>query len=389
MEQTSLISEINKLLETQEWESTKVSSLLIRIRDHLSLLDPSSVKATAIKVDDKYKISKLTDLIEFEQSGWSLVIENSISNLKLYLLEEKIQRTHSIDRAVNFNSLVDILDNLENFTSKTLSYGELQIALKQLKRIILCCSSWRHESICLQIEKTLKIPSISWINPAFALLLAHIEQIDPLPTLVIWSGDTITEFAFLNLPNDKKTLSFSVSQNGMIQYGQESLIQDLFCYLIYPQWESLISRTLPRLHIEPAKTGQADSTIRGILKAQLESHPLGSLLLKSTFLAQDILQDNEFFSSQLQGQVWEIKRSDYYTKVVFPYLEYLKVSMEDMLKISLAEVKQVVWGGKLLESIHLSSLPWARQNFKDAKFYSGMNLDYAINNILNYPALFI
>jgi hypothetical protein len=389
MERAELISKINRLLETQIWEPHEISSLLVQVRSYLIGDESDPLATPAIEIEDGQKISKLTDLVDFIRHGWSLMIENSTNSIRLHLLDEAAKRSYPLHPSISSNSLVEILQNLETCTNSELSSDELAKALSVCKRVMLCCSTWRHEAVCLQIEETLKLSDISWLNPAIVLILSHLEQLEPIPTLVIWSGDAITEFAYVNLPKQRNILSSCFWRTGSIKYGQESLLQDIFCHLLYPQWESQLSNILPKLHLSPAIVGQADSLTRGILKAQLESHPLGSALLRSTVLTNQILQEQDYYVSRLQGKSWEMNRSDYRTRIVAPYLEYLQVSIEDILKISLSDIQQVVWGGKVLESIHLSSLPWASQNFPSARFFSGLALELGIEHILDYPALFV
>ncbi len=377
MEKASLIKAIDDLLQAEVWDKQEAFLVLQEVRDYLLAPPPTQVD----------KISKLTDLIDLlpDQKHWSAIFEYRNDQRNFHLIEKISKRLYSFTLPLAHFSLSEILVNPDKLSNSELTPNELTQAFNSLRKLIICCPTGEYETLSLEVENNLKIDQISWLNPSVGLILSELEQLDSLPTLAIWTGKTTTEFAYLDLPNQKNKFSSNLCKIGSIQYGYEALIQDLFCHMIYPQWKGQLNNTIPAINLNPARAGQADWQNRNTLKIQLDQHPLGHALLKLTVLLAEILQFQGEYTSHLRKEPWQVQQAQYDTEIVSPYLEYLMISIESILKITIPDVKQVIYGGKLLELIH----PQSSGIFSHAKLYKVVKLEQGIGNILNYPDLFV
>lgn len=372
MERASLIRAIDNLLVTQIWDRQEVFSLLQQVQAYLASLD-----------QQVETINKLTDLVDLpEQQDWSGLLDCSNNQANFYLLEKTLKSFYPLTISGNWED--EIFTNPENLSSSTLTPNELNKTLNSLEKLIICCPTGQYESLSLEVEKNAKFNQINWLNPAFGLILSELEQLNPGPTLAIWTGEATTEFAYIDLPIEKNTISYNLGQIGSIQYGHESLLQDLFCYLIYPQWQDQLNNITAPIKLNPARAGHADSHNRNILKEQLAEHPLGPSLLKFTILLEEILQLQQDYSSQLRKKPWQVNCSQYYSQIVDPYLEYLQVSIESILKIRLSDVQQVVYRGKLIESVQSQ----AYKIFTQAALHNAKELEIGFARTLECPVLF-
>ena len=151
-------------------------------------------------------------------------------------------------------------------------------------------------------------------------------------TLVISAGATTTELALVNLLGDLKNLSHKDFCLGSLPYGGNAIDQDIFCQLLYPQMseQQLQQLSLPS-DVELPLPGQPDQQKRDRLALILQSTAFGQALLKATAYLKQILQHKDQFSLELGTARWLVKRSDFETQIIAPFIQQLNRQLNALM----------------------------------------------------------
>lgn len=265
-----------------------------------------------------------------------------------------------------------------HFEAVGLSGESLQAALNQVAGVILGYANLQGESrnrleqVVLDSQILRDRDRLFLVPDAIAALITHGEFAappSPLTALVIHIGANETEMALLTLP---APLSSFIQGNwtlSRLAYGGTSLLQDLLCQLIYPQWTALLHPCVPELDQNLPQPGTADSLKREALSLRLQDHPIGQACLKAAHLAQLILQQQETFTCHLGQQPWGLKRQDVADRIVRPFLQELGGAIAQLLSqagTSESAIGQVICYGHTTSLIQYALAPWLAQKFPHA-----------------------
>jgi hypothetical protein len=144
-------------------------------------------------------------------------------------------------------------------------------------------------------------------------------------TLAINIGATTTEIAVVDLPDNLQNLTYSDFTVYSLPYAGNTIDQDIFCQLLYPQLSEQQHQQLLlcTCDLELPLPGQPDKTRRDRLVSLLQSTPLGQALLKATGYLKLILQHKEEFTLQLGTDQWVVKQQDLEVRVIQPFIQQL------------------------------------------------------------------
>lgn len=102
------------------------------------------------------------------------------------------------------------------------------------------------------------LDQIVWVPKAIAVALSYLSPAETTRnTLIIDVEETITELALVNVKNP---LSSVISQQ--LTYAFNSIYTDILCQLIYPQWQSQITKISSRLQWYFPQVGSTELLLR-------------------------------------------------------------------------------------------------------------------------------
>ncbi len=186
-------------------------------------------------------------------------------------------------------------------------------------------------------------------------------------SLILDLAITNTELALVKLPEPVYTLTEDEFAVTSLDYGSHALEQDIFCWLIYPQWRSQVN--LPFSQSCFPQPGNPDPLKRQEFAQYLQQYPLGRAFLEAARLSKLILQEQAAFTSELTNQPWGITRSEISDKIIQPFLELIDYQINLLLsqrKITNVGIGQVFVSGETSLAIEYVLSVWLRDKFPQA-----------------------
>jgi hypothetical protein len=180
--------------------------------------------------------------------------------------------------------------------------------------------------------------------------------------LVIYGGKNFMQLALMQQPD------FILTN---LAYGVEQLEQDIFCQLIYPQWQPEFAPFLPNLTNPIPPVGLGEPELRENFLAHLNNHSLGTYLLQVAQLTRLILEQQNLVTSHLKEKPWQVQRSDLESQIFTPLLAQLGREVQSLLsqrQLNSIDLAQVVVTGPLLENFPLLR-DWLSENFPQSAIY--------------------
>lgn len=151
-------------------------------------------------------------------------------------------------------------------------------------------------------------------------------------TLVINAGAITTEIALVDLPDDLQDLTYSDFTLHSLPYAGNAIDQDILCQLLYPQLsQQQQQQLLLNSDLELPLPGQPDPQKRDRLTSLLQSSALGQALLKASGYLKLILQHKDEFTLELETNRWTVKRLDFESSVVLPFIQNLNLELNTLL----------------------------------------------------------
>ena len=194
-------------------------------------------------------------------------------------------------------------------------------------------------------------------------------------TLAINGGATTTELALVEFSQDLKNLAHRDFRLWSLAYGSDSLAQDIFCQLLYPQMsEAQLQQISLEGNLELPLVGQPERSKRDRLSLLLQSSALGKALLKAAGYLNQILQHKEEFTLELGTDRWLVCRKDLETLVVEPFIQQLHQGLKTLIietGLSEAKIQRVVCvGGAILGRLE----QWIQHKLPDTTIVQAPNL---------------
>ncbi|OCR02842.1 hypothetical protein BCD67_16320 [Oscillatoriales cyanobacterium USR001] len=186
------------------------------------------------------------------------------------------------------------------------------------------------------------------------------SKIAPGGTLIINSGAVTTEIALVNLPENPEKLTYSDFTCQSFAYAGNALDQDIICQLLCPD------EFLGKLNELP-RAGYADVAARYKLQQHLQSHPLGQELLAAAANLKIVLQEEDSFKVEIEGDRWEVKKRDLESKVLVPFVQQLNREVNTLLSrvgMSTVAINQAICVGGNGSWLGISR--WLRQKLPNA-----------------------
>ncbi|ELR97491.1 hypothetical protein [Gloeocapsa sp. PCC 73106] len=262
---------------------------------------------------------------------------------------------------------------LHGAQTKELTQGLLRRALGKLKGIIVNFpSSWSdtyhfnlRESI-LQTYLVQEARQIFYLEEAIASLLGRFKEQELAPgwTIVINAGNSTTEIALVNLPQNWQKLSYTDLSLETISYAQRAVEQDIIIRYIYP----LFAQEIPAINSELPQPGKIEEFKRYQLDQYLQSYSFGFSFLEAARLIILMLQTQTRVNISLGAYNCAVNGHDFQETILQPYLSEQEQILEQMLterNISTAEIRQVICSGglSLVISHHLQA--WIVSKFPE------------------------
>jgi hypothetical protein len=256
----------------------------------------------------------------------------------------------------------------EEANSQVLGKEELQTALNQVTRLVVNRpQGGENQELWLAevLRRTHRNSPIDFQEIALAAWLGLGEQLPAAESscsLVLYGGSNFMQLALIHCQD------FTFTN---LAYGVEQLEQDIFCQLIYPQWQREFAPSLPNLTNLIPPVGLGESALRQKLLGTLENHPLGISLLQVAQLTRLILQQQNLVSTYLKEKPWQVRRSDLENQILTPLLAQLEGEVQNLLRqrqLSSADLAQVVVTGPFAENFPLLR-DWLADKFPGSSIY--------------------
>ncbi|ACK71089.1 hypothetical protein PCC7424_2677 [Gloeothece citriformis PCC 7424] len=323
-----------------------------------------------------------------EASSFRLPI-NSYSSFELESLKSQLTKLDSLPDNIWFKLITlfsifnlnntDVSENLKVMTHD-LEQSALDSALQDLKGVIFSSPTDWKTTYQSQLKKAMLAThlvedenQIFFLEEAIATFLAHLPlgtnselSRSETVTLVINSGATSTDIALVIPPNPLETLSYDDFLLTQLAYGGNTLEQDIFCQLIYPQWMTQLNPPLTQFPGIVPQPGKPEPDKREQLKQCLERHPIGNSFIEAAKLAKLILQQQNSFTSQLGGQSWTLQRHDLEKIIIRPFLDSLEEQIQYLLSqknLTFDDIEQVILSGGTILSLWYSLSNWINEKF--------------------------
>ncbi|HBE16335.1 MAG TPA: hypothetical protein DEG17_06650 [Cyanobacteria bacterium UBA11149] len=195
-------------------------------------------------------------------------------------------------------------------------------------------------------------------------------------TLAINCGATATEMALVDVPNNWEYLTYKSFKLRSWGDGGNGIERDIFWQLLYPQMSEKQLEALaltpdlemPLSHQAEAKKSDGNfHPIRDMAASKLSTSALGQALLKACGYLKLILQRKAEFTLELGNDSWLVKRQDFESKVMMPFVEQINREVNALL------VEGKVLGTEIIKVICIggtSNFPaiqkWLQQKFPNA-----------------------
>jgi hypothetical protein len=148
-------------------------------------------------------------------------------------------------------------------------------------------------------------------------------------TLAIDAGASRTELVLVNLPIDPTTLTYSNFQRHSFEYGGCAIDQDIICQLFLKAPILQADLGIPNTYIP--RPGESDTIARISLRQWLESSPSGLSALELAQQVKVVLQEQEQFTFTWNDRPISVKRQDWESLVLLPYVQRLNRELNVLL----------------------------------------------------------
>ncbi|MGK7956635.1 MAG: hypothetical protein AB4063_15505 [Crocosphaera sp.] len=308
--------------------------------------------------------------------------KKSLRKLEVYCLSELL-RLCKLTVSAHENLLENVKEKLTAFNQMIeLSFVKvahdifLKNILEKLKAIVLVGSSnWTKkdrnllEKIVTENLKLSQAKEIIWIPQPIALTLSYtsqnISKEAPLSCVINLAGTT-TELSIIDL--SKVSISGIISQQ--LFYGLQSINQDVFCQLIYPQWAKKAPSMFSNFFQTFPTPGMAETYKRKTLKEHLKNNSLGNNLIEASQLTRLILQEQEYFTCSLLQNPWSVNRQEMIERVINPWIKTVNEKLKTLLsqgQHSRNSISQIILAGEGTNSLNYALIPWLTQMFPNGK----------------------
>lgn len=209
-------------------------------------------------------------------------------------------------------------------------------------------------------------------------------------TLAINIGAMMTEFTWVDLPDDWSDLNHDDFCLRSFAYAGNAIDQDIFCQLLYPQMSpEQLQKLAPDSELELPLPAQVEREKRDRLVLLLHGSNLGRACLKAAQNLKLILPVQKEYSFKLGSDKLLVKLKDLEDKVFFPVIKQLNQELNFLLVetgASQTEVRQVVCIGGT--STWLGIKRWLQQKLPEAKVTQEnnlSNLDWVATGLASLP----
>ena len=197
-------------------------------------------------------------------------------------------------------------------------------------------------------------------------------------TLAINIGATMTEFAWVDLPDDWPDLNYGDFRLRSFAYAGNAIDQDIFCQLLYPQISAEQLRELALdSELELPLPGKVELEKRDRLAFLLQSSNLGRACLKAAQNLKLILPIQNEYSFQLASDQFFVNLKDLEDKVFLPVIKQLNQELNYLLVetgVSQTGIEQVVCVGST--SLWLGIKSWLQQKLPRAEVIQENHLSH-------------
>ncbi|WGT68015.1 hypothetical protein [cyanobacterium endosymbiont of Epithemia clementina EcSB] len=247
-------------------------------------------------------------------------------------------------------------------------YSVTQIMNKLQGVIIVCPSQWnlvdrtQLQSLISDIYSLSTSDQIIWVPKAIAVALSYLSLAETTTnTLIIDVGETMTELALVNVKNP-----FSSLISRQLDYGFQSINQDILCQLIYPQWQPQITKIFSSIEPYFPQVGSTDLSLREAFSQKLKNHPLGNVCLEVAQLTRLILKQQDSFVSSLGEKSWGVTRQEFIQQIVTHWIERLNETSNSLFSLgetSQDGIGQIIILGKEIETVDYILSTWLQKKF--------------------------
>ncbi|BBA79097.1 hypothetical protein RGRSB_0523 [cyanobacterium endosymbiont of Rhopalodia gibberula] len=303
------------------------------------------------KINPNIGISTLEETVNLS----SVISEDVTSSLATWESALKTLKTQLMARTTSL-----ILGETE--------YSVAQIINKLQGIIVVCPSQWnlvdrtQLQSLILDTYSLSTSDQIVWVPKAIAVALSYFSPTETARnTLIIDVGETMTELALVNVKNP-----FSSLISRQLTYAFQSIDQDIFCQLIYPQWQSQITKISPCLKPHFPQVGNTNLFLRGAFNQQLKNHPLGNTFLEVAQLTRFILKQQDSFVSSLGEKSWGVTRHEFIQQITTHWIKKLNETSNSLFSLgetSQYEIGQIILLGKEIETVDYILHAWLHEKF--------------------------
>lgn len=203
-------------------------------------------------------------------------------------------------------------------------------------------------------------------------------------TLAINCGATATEMALVDIPHNGEYLTYKSFKLRSWGDGGNAIERDIFWQLLYPQMSEKQLEALaltPDLEI-PLSHQASDGNsrpMRDMAVSKLSTSALGQALLKACGYLKLILQRKAEFTLELGNDSWLVKRQDFESKVMMPFVEQINREVNALLvegKVLGTEIIKVICVGG--SSNFTAIQKWLQQKFPNATLIQDDDLPLGI-----------
>jgi hypothetical protein len=184
-------------------------------------------------------------------------------------------------------------------------------------------------------------------------------------TLVINGGNSTTEIALVNLPENWQQLTYTDFNLITLSYGQRALEQDIFTQFIY----HIYAQEIPKINSDLPRPGKVEQLKRYQLDQYFQTYPFAYSFLEAARLINLMLQGQEVFNLPLGDYYCRVSRQDLQQVIINPFLTDLNQVIDQLLtqvNITGREIKQVIGGGGLILGSKNYLLTWLGQKSPQA-----------------------
>lgn len=309
----------------------------------------------------------------YEPEANDLVINNYKANLNCLIAnQETLPPFNKLQEVVK-----KIVSQIHNAEVRDLPLPFFRQAIAKLRGIIVNSPEGWSDTYRFNLREAILAShlvsdsaQIFCLEDTIALLLGRFEEKNDLQSgysLIINGGNSTTEIALVNLPENWQNLEYDNFRIATLNYAQHSLEQDIFTKFIYPIEEGHSIPLIPHLLPQP---GRIETDKRIQLDRYLYSYPLGYCFLEAAKLISLMLQQQTEFQASLGANDYHVKQEDLEHHVIQPCLVNIARVISKLCQqqnVASSEIKQVICGGGLVFSIHNSLQNWLTQQFPHSR----------------------